>query len=359
MDLIIKNIFNTIPFPYIDEKGKAHNGIIEPMPTICRKCNYSCASANTNPRQINTCSRGFNTYTIEIKNYKITLFGILIKGHLPKLPRKKKKEINELPISIEQLKTYEKNTIELVEGIIAFKDRKIKENFSIFHDIIPTISIIFRTVESIINSVDGDTFEEKIENADYKIKNLYHSIDLLDNRLKIMPLLSNPASAKYGLVNKCSPYKVFDKVRRLFNETAKRKGVRITLHSNEYINIEPLVYDSFSILPFILIENAIKYSLNNNPIEIFFEKKKDSVLITVSSFGPIVNDQNVLKIFEQGFKDPNAQKFSSKGSGIGLYLAKIVSDAHNFNIVYSNQKGELDKNGIEMGINKFSITLKN
>ncbi len=359
MDTIIKKIIRTVPYPYIDEKGNAHDGLNKPIPTICKKCNYLCFETNMNEKQIDICPKGFNFYTANFKTHNITLFGLLVKGYLPKLPRKKKKELNETHYSVEQIQKWEQNTRELIDSIIEFKDRKIKDNFSLFHDIIPTISIIFRTVESIINSVDGDSFEEKVENADNKIKTLYHSIDLLDNRLKIMPLLSNPDSVKYGQVTKCSPYKVFDKVRRLFFETASRKGVRLNLDSNEYINIEPMVYDSFMILPFLLIENAIKYSLKNHHVDILFTKKKNSVLVTVSSFGPIVQELNVSKIFEQGFKDPNAQKFSSKGSGIGLFLANIVAKAHNFDIIYSNQKGEIDENGIEMGINEFSITLNN
>ncbi|MCD4697508.1 MAG: ATP-binding protein, partial [Bacteroidales bacterium] len=105
------------------------------------------------------------------------------------------------------------------------------------------------------------------------------------------------------------------------------------------------------------IENAIKYSEKNNDIDIYFHQNHKAVEISVSSYGPIVSEDNIHKIYNKGFKDPNAQKFSSKGSGIGLYLADIVAKAHNIEIQYSNKNKELKKNNIEMGINKFSIIL--
>ncbi|MBU1012846.1 MAG: ATP-binding protein [Bacteroidetes bacterium] len=274
-----------------------------------------------------------------------------------KLPRKQKKNLNGLFIDISELENWEIRTQELINEITQFTDQKIQDNFSLFHDIIPTISLIFRTLESLINKVDGDTFEKKVENADYKLRTLYHAIDLLENRLKIMPLIGNPESAKFGQVTKCYPYKMFDKVCRLFTETANRKNVKLNLHSDDYVTAESMVYDSFMTLPFLLIENAIKYSKNNNTVDIYIQQINETIKITVSSFGPIVKKENIHKIFEKGFKDPNAQKFSSKGSGIGLYLADIVAKAHNIIISYKCKNEGIIENEIEMGTNKFSIIL--
>jgi light-regulated signal transduction histidine kinase (bacteriophytochrome) len=210
----------------------------------------------------------------------------------------------------------------------------------------------------LISKVHGASFEEKVENSDTKLRTLYHAIDLLDNRLKMMPLISNPDAAKYGQVSKCSPYKLFDKVCRLFYDTANTNSVTINLVKDKYITYEPLVYDSFLTIPFILIENAIKYSQKKSIVEIHLKQKNKSVYIDVVSYGPVVSTENTEKIFEKGFKDPNAKKFSSKGSGIGLYLAKLVADAHNFEIQYRKENCKFE-NDIELGKNVFSFELKN
>lgn len=359
MDNIIKKIYNIIPFPFFNDKGLAFEGNLKSIPKQCISCNKMCFSfPESELKNIATCKNGFNIYQFEIEHGKIVIFGIQIKEKQGKIPRKQKKNKDELFIKTEELKKWEDRIKNLIKEIINFKDQKVKDNLSLFHDIIPTISLIFRTVEYLINKVPGDTFEDKVENADKKLKTLYHAIDLLDNRLKVMPLIGNPESAKFGQVTHCSPYKVFDKIVRIFNDTANKKGINLKLNKKKYITSEPSVYDSFMTLPFLLIENAIKYSLNNKSINIDLVQNNGSVDISVTSYGPIIKDQNVHKIFYKGFKDPNAQKFSSKGSGIGLYLAKIVADAHNIEIKYNNQDRKEIENKIEVGYNTFYFTLK-
>lgn len=359
MNNIIGLLNDLVPYPYFDTKGRANDGNVVKIPKECTFCNKKCLKTlSLSKQKVFLCSSGLNSYRIEYNNSNTIIFGIFIRGLYGKMPRKQKKVLHGILVDERDLKNFEFKLSELVREINEFKDRKIQDNFSLFHDIIPTISLIFRTVESLINSVEGETFEKKVENAEIKLKNLYHSIDLLDNRLKIMPLIGNPESAKYGQVTKCSPYKVFDKVCRLFTETASRKGVKLFLHSDKYITLEPTVYDSFMTLPFLLIENAIKYSVKNRTIDIYLQHVSDGLMITITSYGPIVSDENTLKIFEKGFKDPNAQRFSSKGSGIGLYLADIVAKAHNIEISYICEKDQTPVGEIELGFNKFSIFLK-
>jgi len=356
MNRVFENLKNVIPYPYFDSKGQAYDGCLKLIPSQCKKCKYSCYSKNLITSKISNCPKGFNIYYLDLIE-KIIVFGIVIKEYQQKLPRKKKKQFDESIIELKEIENWEKKINNLINSIIDYKDRKVKDNYDLLHDIVPTISLILRSVESLINKSQGVTFEEKVENSEYNLKTLYHSIDLLDNRLKIMPLISNPESAKFGQVTKCSPYKIFDKVCRLFRETANRKNVRLNLHSDKYITFEPHVYDSFMTLPFLLIENSIKYSVKDGTVDIYLKQSKDSVKIYVTSFGPIVKEENKLRIFDKGFKDPNAQKFSSKGAGIGLYLADIVAKAHNFEIEYRTKGKIAIENGIEIAENEFSIEL--
>ena len=135
-----------------------------------------------------------------------------------------------------------------------------------------------------------------------------------------------------------------------------KRGIILDLQSTSYITSEPRVYDSFITIPFVLVENAIKYSVNNGTVHINLKQKGRSVLISVTSYGPVVTTENHERIFEKGFKDPNAKKFASQGSGVGLYLANLVANAHNFEISY--RKGNIKiENGIEIGSNTFSFQL--
>ena len=358
METIIKHYLKTVPFPFLDKNGNICANKEQIIPIQCKSCLRQCKFyfKGDDPEKIRICPNGFNVYKAQFKSQYLAIIGILIKGKHGKLPRKAKKNASSHMIDIEELTTIEAEINNLLNEIEEYKEFCVKDSLAVYHDITPTISLIFRSLESIIEKEPGFNFEDKVENADSEIRTLYHAINLLDNRLKMMPLISNPEAARYGQVSKCSPYKIFDKIRRIFNDSASKKGITIDLRSDSYITLEPLVYDSFLTIPFVLVENAIKYSKNNGTIYINLKQRGNEVIVKVTSYGPVVTVENQEKIFEKGFKDPNAKKFASQGSGIGLYLANIVASAHNLEISYQRNNIKIEK-GIEMGSNTFSFQL--
>ncbi len=205
MDSIIRNIRKSIPFPHIDDHKIIHDGIIFRLPNECKNCKRECYKVNNN-KEIGICDKGFNFLKLNLGLFELTLIGLIIQGHQTNIPRKLKKERNIHAISKDEINQWFLNKKELLTEIDSYKDRMIEEHFSLFHDIIPTISLIFRNLESVVTKFPGQTFDEKIENADSEIKSLYDSIKLLDNRLKLMPLIVNPESAKYGQIQNVSPY---------------------------------------------------------------------------------------------------------------------------------------------------------
>jgi light-regulated signal transduction histidine kinase (bacteriophytochrome) len=359
MENIIKHFLKTIPYPYLDRKGKivARKNVL--VPIQCLSCLGYCSRyfKNEETEKLQTCPNGFNVYKAEFNDYSLILAGLYIKVKHSKLPRKKKKSLENQIIELKELEDWESEITSLLNDIEEYKESCVKDSIAVYHDITPTISLIFRTLEAMITDVPGSNFDEKVENSDERHRTLYHAINLLDNRLKMMPLISNPEAAKFGQVTKCSPYKLFDKVCRLFNDTANKKGITLDLQSSGYITIEPLVYDSFITIPFVLVENAIKYSVNKGKVHINLKQKGKSVTVNVTSYGPTVTTEQYEKIFEKGFKDLNAKKFASQGSGIGLYLANLVANAHNFEITYRKGNVKTEKN-IELGSNTFSFELK-
>jgi light-regulated signal transduction histidine kinase (bacteriophytochrome) len=361
MEKIINYLMKTMPYPYLDRKGKITSRKNVSIPIQCTTCLRYCNNffVNDESEKLKTCLNGFNVYKAEFNNYELILAGLLLKGKHGKLPRKKKKANENVIIELKDLEDWESDTTSLLKDIEEYKEFCVKESIAVYHDITPTISLIFRTLEAMIADVQGNTFDEKVDNSDEKHKTLYHAINLLDNRLKMMPLISNPEAAKFGQLTRCSPYKLFDKVCRLFNEPANTKGITIDLQSSgyKYITVEPLVYDSFITIPFVLVENAIKYSVIKGKVHIKFTQKGNSVTVSVTSFGPTVTTEDSNRIFEKGFKDPNAKKFASQGSGIGLYLANLVAVAHNFEILYRKGNIKMEKD-IELGSNTFSFELK-
>jgi len=84
-------------------------------------------------------------------------------------------------------------------------------------------------------------------------------------------------------------------------------------------------------IPTVLIENALKHSVPNSPIEIEFSSEKSFCVVRVSNTcilsRPLTNN-----VFEKGVRMTEIE-----GSGNGLYLARLVAEQHDANLSVSTE----------------------
>ena len=64
----------------------------------------------------------------------------------------------------------------------------------------------------------------------------------------------------------------------------------------------PLLSIKIIVLLFLLIENAVKYSMPNKYITINFQDHYDNVLVEISSLTPYCDDNDIAHIFEKGYR---------------------------------------------------------
>jgi signal transduction histidine kinase len=76
-----------------------------------------------------------------------------------------------------------------------------------------------------------------------------------------------------------------------------------------------------------LISNAIKYSPKGGKIVLSGQVRLDDVIVCVSDEGPGVAPDEIPHIFERFYRSSDAKR-STKGAGLGLYLARAVIEAH-------------------------------
>jgi signal transduction histidine kinase len=79
-----------------------------------------------------------------------------------------------------------------------------------------------------------------------------------------------------------------------------------------------------------LLSNAIKYSFGGNDVTIHASQSREEVEIRVQNRGhPLPTGLDLKKIWDYGFRGPNAKELHVNGSGIGLYSAKKIVTAHH------------------------------
>jgi len=81
-------------------------------------------------------------------------------------------------------------------------------------------------------------------------------------------------------------------------------------------------------MPYILLDNAVKYSLTCGEITVTLVEDSSNVCITVHSLGPRLETSELSLLCTVGFRGKYAKEHSEIGTGQGLALLKTICDSH-------------------------------
>src|SRR5271154_2313235 len=76
-----------------------------------------------------------------------------------------------------------------------------------------------------------------------------------------------------------------------------------------------------------LVDNALKYSLPDSPVEVWFTLKENAVILVMRSQGLVVAPGDRERIFERFYRAPGAQR-CAVGTGLGLSIVKTIATDH-------------------------------
>jgi len=124
-------------------------------------------------------------------------------------------------------------------------------------------------------------------------------------------------------------------------QPARIRNIDITVTCNE--NPDDYIFegDYFRIRQMIIIilDNAIKFSYEDNPIKINIEKVSSKngikeIKMDISNKGSGISDKDISNIFERFHKSEGENNES--GMGLGLAIAKQIAIRHNIKISVSS-----------------------
>ncbi len=160
------------------------------------------------------------------------------------------------------------------------------------------------------------------------VQSVFYTAGMISSRLAYTDIELNPRAIESQTVVRSGIYKKFDKANRLLAEEARQKGVSVRLVGESRIEIDALPV--FELLPFVLLDNAIKYSPRDQSITVCFETTNGRQVVNIQNVGPSVSATELPHLFEKGFR--GTQAASLPGEGLGLFLAKRVCDFHDIEI---------------------------
>lgn len=123
--------------------------------------------------------------------------------------------------------------------------------------------------------------------------------------------------------------KLYKSASKRFHVTTRKKAIA---SANE-----PAVSELIG----ILIDNALKYSPKDSPINIRIFEKRGTVNFEIHNAGDPIDQEKLPKLFDRFFRADTSRTESSKnGYGLGLSIAKKIIDVHHGDIqVVSDETG--------------------
>lgn len=127
-----------------------------------------------------------------------------------------------------------------------------------------------------------------------------------------------------------------------YKEIAEMQGKNIELDLNYKLDIDVDTNKIYQLI-IILLDNAIKYTEENNLIKIKTYMKDNKCIIEVLDTGIGVSDDGLKRIFERFYREDSARSRETGGSGLGLSIANYIVTAHGGTIKasHNNPKGTI------------------
>lgn len=135
--------------------------------------------------------------------------------------------------------------------------------------------------------------------------------------------------------------KLLDSVINQLKEEIKNKIIKIEIRRPK--NILPEIFvDAEKIALAIqnIVENAVKYSEKGDEIAVTLKATDQTLEVIVQDTGVGIPRKQQSRVFSKFFRGENVIRMETEGSGLGLFIAKNIIDAHGGKINFSSEEGK-------------------
>lgn len=164
------------------------------------------------------------------------------------------------------------------------------------------------------------------------IRSVVKLSDALRTRSDFLDVIANPELSEANQ-SKIPVYRNFDMVRKALMRAAEEKCIDMSISGSSTGKI--LGFGHFHQIPYQLIDNAIKYSPEEQSIQIHISEDDSQIFARVTSVGPLIEKSEETKIFSFSYRGINAARFTEGGTGVGLYFLKhLVENKHGGRVTF-------------------------
>lgn len=214
----------------------------------------------------------------------------------------------------------------IVGNIIAESSRKVISNYRLKEEFIDLISHQIRTPMTNIKWNLELLNEEKMnEKQNRYVDRLAESVEKITSLVNDFVYLSRLDQSKKELIlRKFDVKKILKDVLKDFKMFASSKNIEMVIESDCEDCWVKTDQKKIKIVLSNMIENALKYSYDDSKVEINLYKKRTNLIIKISDQGCGIDRQSQPFIFDKFYRAMDAKKLSADGTGVGLYISKVL-----------------------------------
>ena len=216
---------------------------------------------------------------------------------------------------------------------------KMRQDFiiNVSHELRTPVTVIRGSMEALCDNII--TEPEKINEYHRQVlSESIHLQKLINDLIDLSKLQNTDFSIEKSPL---SLYEIANDAARSMNQPAGLKNIKIDIAYSKDIDNYIFEGDYFRIRQMIIIilDNAIKFSYEGNPIKINIEKVSSKngikeIKMDISNKGSGIADKDISNIFERFHKSEGENNES--GMGLGLAIAKQIAIRHDIEISVSS-----------------------
>ena len=234
----------------------------------------------------------------------------------------------------------------LIGALATFRDvTKEKEIEKMRVDLLSLASHQLRTplsgtkwlIETLRKGIHGPLTREQKEYLDEIYKINEHMTSLVFDMLSALRIESGTTSFKHTTVSIAS---LFDAMATTMTPAAKAKNITLNIDKTD---TDTMITTAPELLRNIIesfVSNAITYSPSGKEVLVNLKKEPGMLVISVKDSGIGIPKSEQKEIFNRFYRASNAKTFNTRGSGLGLYIASMLSKKIGVLLSFKSEEGK-------------------
>lgn len=173
------------------------------------------------------------------------------------------------------------------------------------------------------------------------LNEVYHGNKRMVELVQVLLDISRMEMGTFVELSKLTDLKLIIKgILEDFKQDIKKKKINISVVFESQL---PKIHIDQRLIDIVftnLISNAIRYSPNESSIDISISKTDSKFLFKVSDQGCGIPKKQQSRVFERFFRADNVVKKVTEGTGLGLYLSKMIVERMKGKIWFESKENE-------------------